>query len=280
MRDLSGRPDLCSVNTATLGFREPLSSLIDAVARAGFGGLSPWRREVEGQDIKAIARQLRDAQLVVPGYCRSTYFPAAGRPHFLSNVDDNKRAISDAAVLGAESFVLVVGSIVPPHTDLAQARGMVREGIGLLLDHARQQGVKLALEPLHPVYACDRSCITTVREALDLCHALDPGNDVLGVLLDVYHIWWDPALAASIAAARGRITGFHVNDWLLPTRDVLNDRGMMGDGVIDIRSIRSMAEDAGFDGLVEVEIFSTETWWKRPVAEILDVIKQRLAHAA
>jgi sugar phosphate isomerase/epimerase len=274
MRELSGRPDLCSINTATLGFQAPLPEVIDAVARAGFGGISPWRREVEGQDMAGLARQIRDAGLKVPGYCRSTYIPSTDHSGFLKNVEANRRAITDAGRLGAETFVMVVGGLPLGSRDLAAARGQVADACGTLSEHARICGVRLALEPLHPVYAAERSCLTLLSEAIDMAEAI--GRDI-GICLDVYHIWWDPNLARDIARAAGRISNFHICDWLVPTADVLNDRGMMGDGVIDIPAIRQQVETAGFQGLVEVEIFSAANWWQRPMAETLGVIRDRLA---
>jgi sugar phosphate isomerase/epimerase len=281
MRSLANRLDLCSINTATLGFQAPLHDVIDAVARAGFGGIAPWRREVEGLDVAGIARQIRKSGLKVTSYCRSTYLPASSRPEFLANVASNRRGIEDAALLGAQAFLLVVGSLPDGSKDIDGAREQVAEGISHLLDHAKACGVRLALEPLHPVYAADRSCITTLAESLELCERLEPTTPRapwLGTGIDVYHVWWDPTLMAQIKRAgdQRRIFAFHVNDWLLHTKDILNDRGMMGDGVIDIRKIRSAVEAAGFNGLMEVEIFSSENWWKRPMAEILKVCVERL----
>jgi sugar phosphate isomerase/epimerase len=157
----------------------------------------------------------------------------------------------------------------------------VAEAAGLLLPHAKSCGVKLALEPLHPVYAADRSCLSLLSEALDMCEAVEGVVDDpwLGVCIDVYHVWWDPNLRRDIARARGRILGFHVCDWLVPTVDVLNDRGMMGDGVIDVPAIRAQVEAAGFSGFTEVEIFSAANWWKRPMDETLAVCRERLAVA-
>jgi len=274
-------PGDCAINTATLGFQAPISEVIEAVARAGFGAIAPWRREVEGGDVKAIARQIRDAGLAVPGYCRSTYIPAADKAGFDANVEANRRAISDAAVLGAKSFVMVVGGLAAGSKDIAAARAQVADATGQLLGHARACGVRLALEPLHPVYAADRSCLSLLSEALDMCEAVEGATDDpwLGVCVDVYHVWWDPNLRRDMARADGRILGFHVCDWLVPTADVLNDRGMMGDGVIDVPGIRSMAEDAGYAGFVEIEIFSAANWWKRPMAETLGVCGERLATA-
>ncbi|WP_395660819.1 sugar phosphate isomerase/epimerase family protein [Aestuariivirga sp.] len=274
-------PGDCAINTATLGFQAPISEVIEAVARAGFGAIAPWRREVEGGDVRAIARQIRDAGLAVPGYCRSTYIPAADKAGFDTNVEANRRAISDAAVLGAKSFVMVVGGLAAGSKDIAAARAQVADATGQLLGHARACGVRLALEPLHPVYAADRSCLSLLSEALDMCEAVEGATDDpwLGVCVDVYHVWWDPNLRRDMARADGRILGFHVCDWLVPTADVLNDRGMMGDGVIDVPGIRSMAEDAGYAGFVEIEIFSAANWWKRPMAETLGVCGERLATA-
>ena len=277
MRDLKGHPELCAINTATLGFTAPIGQVIEAVARQGFGGIALWRREVEGHDVKAIASHIRDAQLKVTGYCRSTFIPAASDKDFRANIEANKKAIADAAILGAQSFVMVVGGLAPGSKDIAAARRQVAEATAELLLHGKAHGVRIALEPLHPVYAADRSCLSTIDEALDLCDRLSsPDDDSLGLCLDVYHIWWDPALARAIQRAKGRILAFHVCDWLLDTKDVLNDRGMMGDGVIDIPTIRTMVEKAQYRGLVEVEIFSAANWWTRPIEETLRVCRERL----
>ncbi len=270
----------CAINTATLGFQAPIAEVIDAVARAGFGHIAPWRRDVEGPDVALIARHIRDAGLKVSGYCRSTYIPAADRASFLANVEDNRRAIADAATLGASSFVMVVGSLPDGSRDIGDARQQVIDACGLLRDHAESVGVPLGLEPLHPVYAADRSCLTLISEALDVCNAVEgpKENPTVGVIIDCYHVWWDPYLGEGIARAgrERRIFGFHVCDWLVPTQDVLLDRGMMGDGVIDIRAIRTRIEESGYRGAVEVEIFSGNNWWKRPMAETLDVCRERL----
>ncbi len=281
LRDLAqGR--LCCLNTATLGHREPIETVIDATARAGFGAISPWRRDVEGHDVAAIGRRIRDAGLVLPGYCRSTYLPATTSEGFETNVEDNRRAVSDAASLGAKSFVMVVGGLARGSKDLEGARRQVEDGTALLLEHGREVGCRIALEPLHPMYAGDRSCLNTLALALDICDRLepDPGFDPwLGVVVDVYHTWWDPGLDLQIArAGRGnRIMGFHVCDWLVPTKDLLLDRGMMGDGVIDIPAIRGEIEAAGYEGPAEVEVFSAGNWWRRDREEVLRVCRERFA---
>ncbi|HXT09683.1 MAG TPA: sugar phosphate isomerase/epimerase family protein [Roseiarcus sp.] len=281
MRALEDRLDLCSINTATLGHKAPIGAVIESVARFGFGGICPWRRDLETEDIHAVSRQIRDAGLSVSGYCRSTYLPAATTEAFRANVEDNIRAIDQAAIIGAACFVMVVGSLPTGSRDLPAARDQVAEGTATLLRHARSVGVRLALEPLHPMYANDRSCLNTIQQALDLADLLEPGAPEapdLGLAIDVYHVWWDPALAEGIARAGAarRILGFHVCDWLVPTRDFLTDRGMMGDGVIDIPSVRAMVEAAGYNQLVEVEIFSDRDWWARPPEEALSVCAQRL----
>jgi sugar phosphate isomerase/epimerase len=277
LRDLSA----CAINTATLGFQAPIEQVIEAVARAGFGGIAPWRREVEGHDAAAIGKRIRDAGLRVPGYCRSTYIPAVDRAGFLANVEANRRAIDDAALLGSASFVMVVGGLPEGSKDIAAARAQVAEASAVLLEHGRSRGMRIALEPLHPVYAADRSCLSLLSEALDLCETIEgeTGDPWLGVCIDVYHVWWDPNLRRDIARAGAarRIFGFHVCDWLVPTTDVLNDRGMMGDGVIDVPAIRQDIEAAGYAGPVEVEIFSARNWWTRPMTETLEACRARLA---
>ena len=269
-----------AINTATLGFQCPIERSIDAIAAAGFGGIAPWRREIEGQDVSIIAKRIRDAGLKVTGYCRSTYLPSLTLEGLKANIESNRRALDDAAVLGANSFVIVVGGLPKGSKDIAAARAHVIEGTVQLLEYGRSLGVKIALEPLHPVYTAERSCLTLLSEALDMCQQIEGSvaTPMLGVCLDVYHIWWDPNLKRDIARAGlvKRIFGFHVCDWLVPTADVLNDRGMMGDGVIDIPSIRTEVKKAGYLGLIEVEIFSAQNWWKRPVAEILKVCGERL----
>jgi sugar phosphate isomerase/epimerase len=178
---------------------------------------------------------------------------------------------------------MVVGGLPMGSRDIAAARHQVAEATGILLDHGRKVGVKIALEPLHPVYAADRSCLSLLSEALNMCSAIEGEvtDPWLGCCLDVYHVWWDPNLQRDIARAglQSRIFGFHVCDWLVPTTDVLNDRGMMGDGIIDVPSIRRDVEASGYRGFVEVEIFSSGNWWRRPMEEVLRHCAERLAEA-
>ncbi|WP_308729347.1 sugar phosphate isomerase/epimerase family protein [Burkholderia gladioli] len=279
MNALKGKLARCAINTATLGHREPLGLTIDRIARAGFGGLAPWRQEVESADVRAIARQIRSLGLSVSGYCRSTYFPAATAAQRAANIDSNRRALADAAELGAACFVMVVGGIPPGHRDLDGARQQVQDGIAMLLDTARQFGVRIAIEPLHPMYAANRSVVNTIAQGLAMCEAIDADNDGhLGLAIDIYHCWWDPSLRESIARAGAarRILAYHVSDWLHDTRDLLLDRGMMGDGVVDLPGFREQVEKAGYAGMVEVEIFSRDHWWKQDPARVLEVCAARL----
>jgi len=165
-----------------------------------------------------------------------------------------------------------VGGLAPGSKDLVLSREKVKEGIAAILPEARKAGVPLAIEPLHPMQAAERACINTLEQALDLCELFQDG---IGVAVDVYHVWWDPKLEQQIKRAGKRILAYHICDWLVPTRDLLNDRGMMGDGVIDLPRIRSWVEGAGYSGFHEVEIFSELDWWQRDPDEVLGICKDR-----
>jgi sugar phosphate isomerase/epimerase len=195
-------------------------------------------------------------------------FPATDETGRRAALDDNRRALDEAAEIGAQCLILVVGGLPHGSRDLAGARRQVRDALAALIPHARQAGVPLAIEPLHPMYAADRACVNTLAQANDLCDELGDG---VGVAVDTYHVWWDPDLERQIARAGRRILAYHVNDWLLPTTDLLLDRGMMGDGVIDLRAIRAMVEAAGYRGHCEVEILSANDWWRRNPDEVLRI---------
>ena len=262
-----------SLNTATVREQWSLAECVEGCLRHGIGGISPWRDKLHETGVREGARLIRESGLAVSGLCRGGLFTAEGAltPAVL---DDNRRAVDEAAAIGAACLVMVVGGLGPGSRDLGEAHRIVEEGLAKTLDHARTMGVPIAIEPLHPMYAADRACVNTTRHALDICDRLGEG---IGVALDVYHIWWDWELPAQIerAGAGGRILAFHVCDWLVPTRDILLDRGMMGDGVIDIPRLRGLVEAQGFDGLVEVEIFSSETWWRRDPDEVLRTMIER-----
>ena len=261
-----------SLNLATVRQQWKLPQAVEAAARHGFAGVAPWREMVEEIGIAESARIFRAHDLRVTGYCRGGLFAAGGRDKFQEVLDDNKRMIDEAAAIGAECIVVIGGGLAPGSRDLSEARKIFVEGLAAILPHARSCGVPLALEPMHPMYAADRGCITTLKEMLDIADAL--GNDGLGVAIDTYHVWWDPELEAQIARAGKRIIAHHICDWLVPTKHLLTDRGMMGDGVIDFRGIRRMIEAAGFRGIQEVEIFS-DYWWSRPGDEVLSTVIER-----
>jgi sugar phosphate isomerase/epimerase len=277
MRDLAAHPELLSINTATVRERWNLEEIIEGCARHGIRAISPWRDQVEAVGLEATRAAVKRHGLKLSGYCRGSMFPADATKRQEAR-DDNRRAVDEAATLDAACLVLVVGGL--PHTsrpgsavshDIALARTQVEDGISELLDYARSVGMPLAIEPLHPMYAADRACVNTLAQALDICDRLDAKKTgALGVALDVYHVWWDPDLYAGIRrAGLARLLAFHVCDWLVPTRDLLLDRGMMGDGVIEIRKIRKAVEAEGFAGFSEVEIFSELDWWTRPMDEVL-----------
>jgi len=278
MRDLSNDRALLSINAATVRQRWGLGEIIDGCARRQIGGIAPWRDQIAAYGLDKTARHIRDAGLTVTGVCRGGMFPAADAAGLKANIEDNLRAIDEAVTLGAECLVLVVGGMPEGSKDIAGARRQVEDGIAAVLEYARTNDMPLAIEPLHPMYAADRACVNTLGQALDMCERLGQGEGKsVGVAVDVYHVWWDPDLQAQIARAgeQGRLLAFHVCDWLVPTTDMLLDRGMMGDGIIDIPAIRGWVEDAGFEGLCEVEIFSAENWWKRDPEEVLDVCIER-----
>jgi len=295
MRNFSHDHRWLSINTATVrksrGVEAPLTDIIDDCARRGIRAISPWRDQVAACGLETISKRVRAHGMELSGYCRGGMFPAADAQGLRAARDDNRRAVDEACELRAPCLVLVVGGLPgalagkAAHKDIALARSQVRDGIAELLDYARSVRMPLAIEPLHPMYAAERACVNTMEQALDICDELDPGRKgedgqtrraALGLAVDVYHVWWDPKLQAQIErAGKDRLLAFHVCDWLTPTTDLLNDRGMMGDGVIDIPRIRGWVEAQGFAGYSEVEIFSAANWWQRDRAEVLDACIQR-----
>ncbi|KQP17071.1 sugar phosphate isomerase/epimerase [Pseudorhodoferax sp. Leaf265] len=286
MRDFSSSHEWLSMNTATVRKQWQLPQIIDECARRGIRAISPWRDQVAAAGLEATRRQLKEHGMQLSGYCRGGFYPAADAAGLAAALDDNRRAIDEAKTLDAACLVLVVGALPgaltgkPAYTDIGRARNEVRDGIAASLEYAREVGMPLAIEPLHPMQAAERACINTLEHALDLCDALDPGQTgMLGVAMDVYHCWWDPKLQQQIARAgdakHTRLLAYHVCDWLTPTRDLLNDRGMMGDGVVELKKIRGWVEQAGFAGFAEIEIFSELDWWQRPGAEVLDTCIER-----
>jgi len=264
-----------SLNTATVRPLDrvggpDLIAMVDACARAGVPWIAPWRQQFAEVPISIAARAVRDAGMRVSSLCRGGFFPAATAAERQSRVDDNLRAVDEAAELGTDVLVLVCGGVVGK--DLPGSRQMVEDGIAAVLPHAAERGVRLGIEPLHPMFAADRSVIATLGEADALTARLD--SPWVGAVVDVYHVWWDPEVDAAIEATRGHLLGFHVNDWIVPLLDVLAGRGMMGDGVIDLKRLRRAVEAVGYDGPIEVEIFN-QSLWERPMDEVIALMAER-----
>src|SRR5438105_4626531 len=266
-------PDLrrLSLNQATTE-RRGMAQTIDGCARAGLGWIGLWRHKVAEIGVAETATRVRAAGLEVSSLCRGGFFPAATDLERRQRIDDNRRAIDEAVALGASVLVLVCGPA--PDRDLDGARQMVEDGIAAVLPHAVENRVRLAIEPLHPMFAGDRSVIVTLGQANRLAERID--SPFVGVAVDVYHVWWDPVVYAQIARAGTRILGFHLSDWLVPPPDHLLGRGMMGDGVIQLRRLREAVEAAGYTGPIEVEIFNQHIW-DTPGDEVLALMKDRFS---
>ncbi len=264
-------PARLSLNTVTLREQWTLAQCIEGCARHGIPFIDPWRDKIAELGLQNAIRHFKDAGVHPSGVCRAGLF-TAGDPTAIR--DENRRAIDETAALGAHCLVTIPGGLPAGSKDLPGARARAADALAEMLPYARAAGVTLALEPLHPMTAGDRSVWTTMHQVLDLCDALGDG---VGIALDVYHIWWDPNLAAGIARAAGRIAGYHVCDWKILTTDTALDRGMMGDGVIDIKAITAMVEAAGYAGPIAVEIFSAQDWWKRDPDEVVTIARERFA---
>jgi len=245
-----------------------LREAIDGYVRARVPAITVWRQHLGPFGAEEAGRMLRESGLKVVSLCRGGFFPDVTHAKRQLAIEDNKRAIDEARAIGAPLVVLVCGAV--PGMQLAEARKQILDGIASVIDHAQQAHVKLAIEPLHPMYADSRSAVTTLEQANNMVSALH--NPWVGVTVDVYHVWWDPYLQSEIARAGRTIFSFHVSDWRTPTRDILNDRALMGEGCIAIAQIRKWVEDAGFDGPIEVEIFSDE-YWATDQAEFVEKIK-------
>jgi sugar phosphate isomerase/epimerase len=241
-----------------------LREAIEGCARQGIGHIGIWRDKLTEQPLATTVQQLRDANLSVSSLCRGGFFSAPTPAARAAQVEDNRRAIEACAAINSPTLVLVCG---PANGQtLANARLAVRDAIAELAPYAAQHNVKLGIEPLHPMYAAERSVILTLKQATDLA-LLFPPQDV-GVIVDVFHLWWDPEVHAEITRCGDRILGFHVSDWLVPLPDILLGRGLMGQGVIDIPSLRATTEQTGYNGPIEVEIFN-QALWNQPPDEAL-----------
>ena len=232
--------------------------------------VSLWRDKVAETGLDETLKLLGETGVKVSSLCRGGFFPAATLDQQSRNLEENYRAVDEAATVGAEVLVLVCGGIV--NRDLDRSREMVVRGIDHLLPYAEQAGVKLGIEPLHPMFTADRSVIVSLSQANAIIELFK--SRTLGMVIDVYHVWWDPAVYSEIERASDQIFGFHVNDWIVPVPDMLNGRGIMGDGVIAIKRLREAVTQAGYNGPIEVEIFNEELW-QLPGGELLRLIKDR-----
>ncbi len=246
-----------------------LPEIIDGYTRAGVPALTLWRMHYEDNGVIEAAKRLRDSALRVTSLCRGGFFTASSARDREHAKDENRRIIDEAVVLGTNLIVLVCGAT--PGIPLPEQRRQILDGIAAVLPHAQTAKVRLAIEPLHPMYADSRSAVNTLEQANNMVTALN--SDWLGVTIDVYHLWWDPTLKSEIERAGRSLFSFHVSDWRTPTRDILNDRALMGEGCIDIPAIRAWVEHTGFRGDIEVEIFSN-TYWEQDQAGFLQRIKQ------
>jgi sugar phosphate isomerase/epimerase len=277
MRPIAQLPDLSRLCIHTITTKPwAIETSASKYEAAGVKGITVWRDTLVGRNVADTGRMLRDHGLSVVSLCRGGFFPALDPSDRRKAVDENRKAIEEANALGAPLIVLVCGSI--PGQPLPESRRQIADGIAALLPDCQASGVKLAVEPLHPMYADSRSAINTLSQANDIVESL--GSPHVGVAVDVYHVWWDPSLEREIARSGrlGALFAFHVCDWRTPTVDMLNDRGLMGEGCIPLRRIRSWVEAAGFLGFNEVEVFSNRLWAQSQDQFLADIVQSYRNH--
>lgn len=280
MRDFSNSHVALALNTATLGHNVEGAGwgwspeqTIDACIARGIKGIVFWRREIGSRALE-IGERVKNAGMQTAGLCRTPFLVGPLAPAGKQAVmDDFKASIDMAAALQTEVLTIVAGGVEPRTKGTQESLKLIADRVAEMAPYAAASNIKLALEPLNPVYAGNRCCLNTVRDALDICDVIGQPN--VGIAVDVYHVWWDTDLANQLERAGKRILGYHLCDWLADTRDILLDRGMMGDGVADLKNIRASVEAAGYNGFCEVEVFSAGNWWKRDPGEVLDVIVDR-----
>ncbi len=265
---LMGRLSLNQITTEQWNLQEA----VEGCVRHDVPWISVWRHKIEEIGLKKSKQLIKDAGLQVSSVCRGGMFPAATAKERAERIDDNKRAVEEAAELGTDTLVLVCGPSADK--DIDTAREQVAVGIDTLVPFAKDYGVKLAIEPLHPMFAADRSVINTMNQATTIAEKYHPSE--VGVIVDVYHVWWDPNLYVEIERAKDRILGFHVSDWKVPMDDMFKGRFMMGDGVIEINRMRKAVEKAGYHGPIEVEIIN-QSLWDRDGNDVLQEVKQSFA---
>jgi len=265
---------LLCINQATVLQQWTVPQFLKGVKRHGIGAISIWRDKLLETGVAETVRMLDGEGFVVTSLCSGGLITTPDATEAARAIDELKRAIDNTAALKAGCLMFVAGGVDPRDKNLASTRARALERLADLTPYARAAGAKLALEPLHPMTCSLRSVISSLKIANDWCDALR-ADDVFGIAVDTYAVWWDPDLEREIARAGKRIIGFHVNDWLTDTQDLRLDRGMMGDGVIDIAGIRRMVEATGYTGHREVEIFSQRNWWKRDPDEVIRTVKER-----
>ncbi|WP_127125116.1 sugar phosphate isomerase/epimerase [Georgenia sp. SYP-B2076] len=256
----------------------PLAALVDEARVRGFGGIAPWLETIAPVGAETAGRMIAESGLAVSSVCRGGFFPAATADGRRRAVDETRRAIDVAAAVGAPTLVVLPGGLPSPvrsagdFVELGEARRQVADGLAACLDHAREAGVRLGLEPLHPMMAADRSVLCSLGEANDLIEELD--DDALGLIVDVYHCWHDHALEREFARAGKRVLGVHLSDWVLPITGQLSSRGMIGDGCIDLVGTIDLARRHGYAGLFEIEVLS-DRWWAEDPRDVVDVVVER-----
>ena len=268
--------DRLSLNTATVK-RLTLAEALGVAKRADLGWVGLWRDRVAEVGLARAARLVRDSGLSVSSLCRGGFLTAADPRGKRAALDDNQAAVVEAATLGTAELVMVVGGLPPASRDLVGARQRVAERLAELAPFAAEHGVRLVLEPLHPMYAADRAVISTLGQALDLAGPHSPAT--VGVVVDTFHVWWDPQLAEQVARAgrEQRLAAYQVCDFNLPiAADPLLSRGYMGDGVVDFTTIGRWVSAAGYTGPVEVEIFNAEIW-DSDADRVVATVKERFA---
>jgi sugar phosphate isomerase/epimerase len=249
-----------------------LTQLVEGCRKIGITNIGLWRDKIDPVGLEKARQLIQESGLSVSSLCRGGFFPYSSDQERIKAIADNQRAVDEAVALGSPLLVLVCGGIASAGLD--RSRDMVLEGIAGLTPYAQARGVRLGIEPLHPMFTANRSVITTLEQANALADQFP--SDTVGVVIDTYHVWWDPNVYQAIERAGNRIFAFHVSDWLVPPPDFLNGRGLMGDGCIEFGKLAAAVNRAGYTGPIEVEIFNQQLW-SLPGDEVLALIQKRFA---
>ena len=263
---------LCIHTITTRDWR--LETAVEKYLERGIKGISVWRNYIESKDLKKVRSLFEDNQMHVASLVRGGFFTGLIQSERDKKVEENKIAIEEAASIGAEMVVLVCGAT--PGQTLQVSRNQIRDGIEQILPLAENLNIKLAIEPLHPMYADTRSAINTMNQANTIAESFK--SEYVGVAVDVYHVWWDENLREEVirCGSQNNLFAFHLCDWRNPTRDMLNDRTIMGEGVIQIQKMINLVKEAGFNGYNEVEIFSEQHWLEDQDAFLDRIVKAYL----